>query len=96
VSIAAHLVEPGSLCVGELLILHRLLEPARLLPEEALPGGEVGALEERVLEDALHAAERLDHVGTVVVEVPQLKKRNEGERGLGLKVRACLYIRTLT
>lgn len=31
----------------------------RLLPEQALPGGEVGALEQRVLQDALHSAQRL-------------------------------------
>src|SRR5689334_22495900 len=43
-----------------------------LLPEETLPGGEVGALEERVLQDALHTAQRLDHVRPVVVQVPQL------------------------
>eukprot|EP00959_Pyramimonas_sp_CCMP1952_P271920 5685478-Pyramimonas_sp.AAC.1 len=47
-------------------------EIAHLLPEETLPGGEVGALEEGVLEDALHAAQRLDDVRAVVVEVPQL------------------------
>ena len=66
------LVETGALRVGELLVLHRLLEARGLLPEETLPRGEVGALEERVLEDALDAAERLDHVRAVVVEVPQL------------------------
>jgi hypothetical protein len=38
----------------------------------SFPGGEVGPLEERVLEDPLHAAERLDHVRAVVVQVPQL------------------------
>mmetsp|Transcript_62206 Transcript_62206/g.196851 ORF Transcript_62206/g.196851 Transcript_62206/m.196851 type:complete len:1067 (-) Transcript_62206:4174-7374(-) len=66
------LVEPGALRVGELLVLHALLEPAGLLPEEALPSGEVGALEQRVLEDTLHAAQRLDDVSAVVVEVPEL------------------------
>mmetsp|Transcript_4532 Transcript_4532/g.13244 ORF Transcript_4532/g.13244 Transcript_4532/m.13244 type:complete len:1314 (+) Transcript_4532:2393-6334(+) len=66
------LVEARPLGVGELLVLHRLLEARGLLPEEALPGGEVRALEERVLEDALHAAQRLDHVRAVVVEVPEL------------------------
>ena len=34
-----------------------------LLPEQALPGGEVGALEQRVLQDALHAAQRLQGGG---------------------------------
>ena len=39
------LVEAGPLRVGQLLVLHRLLEAGRLLPEQALPRGEVGALE---------------------------------------------------
>ena len=42
------------------------------LPEESLPGGEVGALEEGVFQDALHPSEGLDHVRAVVVQVPQL------------------------
>mmetsp|Transcript_51851 Transcript_51851/g.121766 ORF Transcript_51851/g.121766 Transcript_51851/m.121766 type:complete len:1251 (+) Transcript_51851:175-3927(+) len=66
------LVQTGALRVRELLVLHALLEARGLLPEQTLPGREVGALEERVLQDALHAAQRLDHVGAVVVEVPQL------------------------
>mmetsp|Transcript_19227 Transcript_19227/g.59289 ORF Transcript_19227/g.59289 Transcript_19227/m.59289 type:complete len:634 (-) Transcript_19227:308-2209(-) len=66
------LVQPGALRVGQLLVLHGLFEAARFLPEEAFPRREVRALEERVLEDALDAAEGLDHVRAVVVEVPQL------------------------
>jgi hypothetical protein len=66
------LVQPRALCVGQLLVLHALLEPGGLLPEEALPGGEVGALEQRVLQDALHPAQRLNDVRAVVVQVPQL------------------------
>mmetsp|Transcript_3442 Transcript_3442/g.12110 ORF Transcript_3442/g.12110 Transcript_3442/m.12110 type:complete len:287 (+) Transcript_3442:2278-3138(+) len=66
------LVETRALRVGELLELHRLLEAGRALPEQTLPGGKVGALEERVLEDALNAAQRLDHVGAVVVQRPEL------------------------
>jgi len=42
-----------------------------LSPEETLPGGKVCAFEERVLQDALHATQRLDHVRAVVVQVPQ-------------------------
>lgn len=44
----------------------------RSSPEEPLPGGEVGALEERVLQDALHSSQGLDHVRAVVVQVPKL------------------------
>lgn len=42
-----------------------------LSPEETLPGGEVSAFEERVLQNALHATQSLDHVCAVVVQVPQ-------------------------
>ena len=66
------LVEARALRVRELLVLHRLLEAARLLPKEAFPCGEVRALEERMFEDPLDAAQGLDHVGAVVVQVPQL------------------------
>ena len=50
-----------------------------LLPEETLPRREVGAFEERVLEDFLHAAKGLDDVGSVVVEVPEFACR-EGKK----------------
>lgn len=42
-----------------------------LSPEETLPGGEISAFEECVLQNALHTTERLDHVCAVVVQVPQ-------------------------
>ena len=53
-----------------------LLEAAGLLPEETLPGREVRALEQRVLQNALHTAERLDHVRAVVVHCAK-KERDE-------------------
>ena len=65
------LVEATALRVRQLLVLHQLLEAARLLPEEALPGREVGALEQRVLQNALDAPQGLDHVRPVVVQIPQ-------------------------
>ena len=67
-----NLVQTTSLGVRELLESHGLLEAAGLLPEETLPGGEVGALEERVLQDAFDTSQCLDHVSSVVVQVPQL------------------------
>lgn len=42
-----------------------------LLPEETLPRGEVGALEECVLQDPFHPAQGLDHVRAVIVQVPE-------------------------
>ena len=41
-------------------------------PEQAFPGREVGALEKSVLQDTLNTAQCLDHVCTVVVQIPQL------------------------
>lgn len=42
-----------------------------LLPEETLPRGEVGALEESVLQDPFHPAQSLDHVRAIIVQVPE-------------------------
>mmetsp|Transcript_6268 Transcript_6268/g.11473 ORF Transcript_6268/g.11473 Transcript_6268/m.11473 type:complete len:253 (+) Transcript_6268:2354-3112(+) len=66
-----NLVEAGPLRIRELLEAHGLFEAACLLPEETLPGGEIGALEQGVLQNAFHASKGLDHVGTVVIQVPE-------------------------
>ena len=65
------LVETGSLGVGELLVLHALLESGGFLPEETFPSGKVSSFEESVLQDSLDAAQRLNHVRPVVVEIPE-------------------------
>ena len=67
-----NLVETRTLRVRQLLVLHALLEAARLLPEQTLPRRKVRSTEQRVLENALDTTESLNHVGTVVVERPQL------------------------
>lgn len=41
-------------------------------PEQTLPCWEVGPLEERVFQDPLYSSKSLDHVRTIIVEVPQL------------------------
>lgn len=41
-------------------------------PEKPLPGREVSALEECVLQNAFHTTQGLDHVCPVVVQVPEL------------------------
>lgn len=41
-------------------------------PEKPLPGREVSALEESVFQNAFHTTQGLDHVCTVVVQVPEL------------------------
>lgn len=45
---------------------------AHLLPEQTLPGGEVGALEHGVLQNTLNTTQRLDDISAVVVQVPKL------------------------
>ena len=67
-----NLVQTGTLCICQFLIPHRLLETRRLLPEQTLPGREVRALEEGVLEDAFNTSQGGDDVNAVVVELPQL------------------------
>ena len=62
-----NLVETGTLSVREFLIPHRFFEPGRLLPEQTFPRGEVGALEECMLEDTFHASQRGDNVDTIVI-----------------------------
>lgn len=42
------------------------------LPEKTLPGREVSALEECMLQNAFHTTQGLDHVCAVVVQVPEL------------------------
>lgn len=65
------LIETRPLGVGQLLVFHRFLKSGCFLPEQTLPGREVGATEERVLQYALHATQRLDHVCAVVVQIPE-------------------------
>ena len=48
-----NLVQAGSLSVGQLLVLHRLLKAGGLLPEQTFPGWEIGALEQGVFQNAL-------------------------------------------
>jgi len=67
-----NLVQTGSLSVGQLLVLHRLLKAGSLFPEETFPSREVGSLEERVLENAFDSTQSLDHVSSVIVQVPEL------------------------
>ena len=66
-----NLVQTASLRVRQLLVLHRLLETRRLLPEQTLPRRERRRLEQRVLQNRFHATQMLDHVRAVVVQVPQ-------------------------
>mmetsp|Transcript_46858 Transcript_46858/g.74594 ORF Transcript_46858/g.74594 Transcript_46858/m.74594 type:complete len:250 (+) Transcript_46858:1874-2623(+) len=50
------LIQTAALGVGELLESHGFFKATGLLPEETLPGREVGALEQGVLQDALNTS----------------------------------------
>jgi len=64
---------PVSVNIQQLeFLLHALLKAGGLLPEQPLPCGEVGALEQGVLQNALHTSQGLDDICSVVVQVPQL------------------------
>ena len=54
-----NLIETGSLGVGELLVLHALLETGGFLPEETFPSREIRPFEERVLQDSFHSTQSL-------------------------------------
>lgn len=56
----------------QFLVSHGLLETTSLLPEETLPSGEVSTLKQCVLQDTLNTTQSLNHIGSVIVEVPQL------------------------
>lgn len=66
------LIETGSLGVGQLLVFHGFFKTGSFFPKQAFPSGEVGTLEERVLKNAFHTTQSLDHVRAVVIQVPQL------------------------
>mmetsp|Transcript_32683 Transcript_32683/g.64772 ORF Transcript_32683/g.64772 Transcript_32683/m.64772 type:complete len:325 (+) Transcript_32683:2190-3164(+) len=60
-----------TLRVRKFLELHGLLKAACLLPEQSLPCGKVSTFEKRVFEDSFHAAQGLDHVSPVGIQVPK-------------------------
>lgn len=66
------LIQTGSLSVRQLLVLHTLFEATSLLPEKTLPRREVSALKQGMLKNTLDTAQSLNHVSSVVVEVPKL------------------------
>ena len=66
-----NLIETRSLGMGQLLVLHGLLEARCFLPEESLPGGEVSSLEEGVFQNTFDTTEGLNHVRPVIVQIPQ-------------------------
>ena len=65
------LIQTRSLCIGEFLVLHRFFKSTGLLPEQTLPCREVRPFKERMFQNALHTSKGLDHVSSVVVQVPQ-------------------------
>ena len=65
------MIQTGTLGISQLLLFHRLFETGRLLPKETFPSGEISSLKERVFKDTFNTSQCFDHVGTIVVEVPQ-------------------------
>lgn len=57
--------------MSQLFEFHGLFESWGFLPEETLPGGEVGSFEESMFEDTLDTSESLDHISSIVIEIPQ-------------------------
>ena len=57
--------------LGQLLVLHGLLKPRGLLPKETLPCWEVCSLEQSVFQNTFHPTHSLDHVSSVIVQVPE-------------------------
>ena len=70
-STVRNLVQTGPLSVRELLVSHRLLETGRLLPEQTLPGWEISALEQGVLQNTLNTTKSGNDINTIIVELPQ-------------------------
>jgi hypothetical protein len=57
--------------MSKFLILHGLLETRSLLPEKTLPSREISALEKSMFEYTLNTAQCLNHISTIIIEVPE-------------------------
>jgi hypothetical protein len=57
--------------MSKFLILHGLLEARSLLPEKTLPSREISALEKSMFKYTLDTAQCLNHISTVIIEVPE-------------------------
>ena len=52
------------------------VDEAYLLPEQTFPGGEVGALEQSMLQNAFYTSQSLDDICPVVVQIPAHSTRS--------------------
>ena len=87
------LVQTGPLSVRELLVSHRLFETGRLLPEQTLPGWEISALEQGVLQNTFNTTKSGDDINPIIVELPQfsvMALRRPPERIARVTVRTLL------
>lgn len=71
-STVGNLVETRSLSICQFLIFHTFFEATCLLPKQALPSREVGTFEQGVFKNTLNTTQSLNHVSSIVVQVPQL------------------------
>jgi hypothetical protein len=69
-STIGNLIQPGTLGVGKFLELHTFFKSTRFLPEEPFPGREVRPFEKCMLEDTLNTTQCLNHISSVVIQVP--------------------------
>mmetsp|Transcript_27924 Transcript_27924/g.90699 ORF Transcript_27924/g.90699 Transcript_27924/m.90699 type:complete len:205 (-) Transcript_27924:4267-4881(-) len=67
-----NLIQTRALGISEFLIFHRFLKAACFLPEQTFPCGEICSLEQSMLQNALNSSKRLDDIGSVIVQIPQL------------------------
>jgi hypothetical protein len=57
--------------MSKFLILHGLLKTRSFLPEKTLPSREISALKKSMFEYTLDTAQCLNHISTVIIEVPE-------------------------
>jgi len=58
--------------MGEFLVFHRFFEARCFLPEQSFPSCEIGSFKECVLENTFNTTKCLDHISSVMIEIPEL------------------------
>lgn len=58
--------------MGQFFIFHRFFETRGLLPEKTFPSSEISTLEESMFQNTFNTTKCLDHISTIMVQVPQL------------------------
>ena len=66
-----NLIKTRSLSMRQFLIPHRLFKTTSFLPKQTFPSREVSTFEQCVLEYTLNTTQSLNHIGSIVVQIPQ-------------------------